>query len=513
MEERIRGRLWRRLMCFAILICSSAATAQAHPLGNFTINHLAKIDAAGRSLHVRYVLDIAEIPTFQIMRARSQDGTWNRAQLNTWATSELPLVTDGLQIKLDGVQATLREQRVRAWLRPGAGGLPILYWVADFATPLAPGAHRVDVQDRVYGDRRIGWKDVVVAPYTEPTHELLSYPSVLIGSPRRVDGLTFTLSAAGLPSALVAHSDETPDVNGSSSIVRSNALSTMFADSNRTLPFIVLTMLVAFGLGALHAVEPGHGKAVLAFTLVGSRATVKQAAILAGALTFAHTIGVVLLGAVLFVAADFVSESVYPWITLLSGALIAIIGARQVAAYLRTHDFFGSARGDAHHHRDGVEHVHHHGDGDHGHSHVIPGTSPINFRGAVVAAMSGGAAPCPAAIVVMLAALRLHQVGYGFVLIVLFSLGLAATLTALGIAIVHGSGLLSRGERFRDVVAAGPLISAVVISLVGALMVGQGFAAQGLHVPMWVVASLVVLAGAGYALTPAHSHVHVVQEA
>jgi nickel/cobalt exporter len=506
----MRLRTWRRLLCFVVTFSASVAgSAQAHPLGNFTINHLAKIDVHQRLMHVRYVLDIAEIPTFQIMRARSRDGTWNGAQLANWAASELPVVTDGLHIEVDGAPLPLHERRLQARLRPGAGGLPILYWVADFTSQLAPGAHRVDVQDGVYAERRIGWKDILVAPATEPTHELLSYPSALIGSPRRVDDLRFTLSADGRPSSLVVRSDDQPDVNGSNAIVRSDALTEMFSKTDRAPLFVLLTMLVAFGLGALHAVEPGHGKAVLAFTLVGSRATVKQAAILAAALTFAHTIGVVLLGAVLFFTADFVSESIYPWITLISGGAVAVIGIRKVAAYLHARNL----QAHAHTHLHAGDHQpHHHGDGDHGHSHVIPGTGPITFGGAVVAAMSGGAAPCPAAIVVMLAALRLHQVGYGLILILLFSLGLASVLSALGIAIVHGSALLIKSERFQGLVSVGPLVSAILISLVGSVMVGQGFVAQGVHASAWGIAGLVLLAGAGYLLVPQHSHAHMVQE-
>jgi nickel/cobalt exporter len=128
-----------------------------------------------------------------------------------------------------------------------------------------------------------------------------------------------------------------------------------------------------------------------------------------------------------------------------------------------------------------------------------------------VAAMSGGVAPCPAAIVVMLAALRLHQLGYGIALIVIFSLGLASVLTVLGIAVVRGSGFLEKSRRFNRAVALGPLVSAALICLVGAVMVGQGFAAQGLPVSTWLVAALVLLAIAGYALAPEHHHTHEVQ--
>lgn len=495
---------------FVSCICSLSAACYAHPLGNFTINHLAKIVARDGRMHVRYVLDIAEIPTFQIMHASSNADTWTKEQLDSWAHSEVPTIRNGFELDVDGHASKLVLDDVNARTRSGAGGLPLLYWVADFHVPVMPGAHIVRINDRVYADRRIGWKDVVVAPEREPTDELLHYPSALIGSPRRIDIVSFNLDANERTSAIVAgaSNDETPDAAyGSTSMIRSNALSTMFSSSNRAPIFVILTALVAFGLGALHAIEPGHGKALLAFTLVGSRATVRQAAILAGALTFAHTIGVLILGVVLFFAAGFVSESIYPWITLVSGIAVAIIGARNLARYLRRRHVHESGHVHAH---DGLS-EHHHGDGNERHSHQIPGTGPIDFRGAVVAAMSGGVAPCPAAIVVMLAALRLHQLGYGIVLIVIFSMGLASVLTALGIAVVHGSAWVSRSGRFDRLIAYGPLISAALISLVGAFMVAQGFIAQGVHASLWLLAGFVVLAIGGYALTPQHGHKHQVE--
>lgn len=502
---RLHRCVW--LLSFVLSLIGSCGVASAHPLGNFTINHLALLDARSGTLRVRYVLDIAEIPTFQIMRASSANASWNDAQLQAWAHGEVATVRDGFHLRVDGAPVTLTLRDVHARLRPGAGGLPILYWVADFTSPLARGTHDVSVNDGVYADRRIGWKDIVVAPGSEPTHELRHYPRQLVGSPRRVGAVRFTLDAHGLPQHLVASDDAAPDVNGSASIVRTNALSDMFARSDRSPLFVLLTMLVAFGLGALHAIEPGHGKALLAFTLVGTRATVRQAAILAASLTFAHTIGVLILGVVLFFAASFVSESIYPWITLLSGVAVAFIGARNLARSVAARR--GHEHGDEHGHTHGFTADHHHGDGDeHGHSHAIPGDGPIDFRGAVVAAMSGGVAPCPAAIVVMLAALRLHQLGYGLLLIVIFSMGLAAVLTGLGIAVVHGAAWASRSGRFDRLVQAGPLISATLISLVGAVMVGQGFVAQGVHASAWAIAGLAALAIAGYALAAQHAHAH-----
>lgn len=489
-------------LVFVLFACGIPVAASAHPLGNFTINHLARIHASGGRLLVRYVLDIAEIPSFQIMHS---DASWDAKAQRGWSASESARVERDLHVTVDGTPVSLILDDAGYRARPGAGGLPILYWRGDFHAPLSAGKHRIAVSDDVYADRRIGWKDIVAGSEPEPTHALTHYPGALLGSPRRVSSLTFDLSAGGLPSDLIASDDAVPDVNGSSSIVRSSALSDMFSNADRTPLFVLLTALVAFGLGALHAIEPGHGKALLAFTLVGSRATVKQAAILAASLTFAHTAGVFVLGAVLFFATGFASESIYPWITLLSGIAVAVIGARNLGRSLKRHSHGEGT------HSHAFTADHHHGDGDraeHGHSHAIPGDGPIDFRGAVIAAMSGGVAPCPAAIVVMLAALRMHQVGYGLALIVVFSLGLATVLSALGIAVVHGAAWLGRSGRFERVVAAGPLLSAALISVVGAVMVGQGFVAQGVHAPVWIISALCVAAIGGYALAPRHAHAH-----
>lgn len=509
-------------VALTVFFCALTAYAAAHPLGNFTINHLAKVTAAPGSLHVRYILDIAEIPTFQIMHASGSE-QWDGAVMQRWADGENGVVLSGLQLTAGGRELTLQPIVARASLRPGAGGLPILRWVGTFHAPLdGTSPQQVAIVDRVYADRRIGWKDIVAGAQSEPTNELRNYPSALIGSPRRIDSARFTVGPAGRISQISYQSDSQPQAGSlGGSWIAPTALSGMFSRSNQTPLFVLLTILAAFGLGALHAIEPGHGKALLAFTLVGARATGKQALVLACSLTFAHTIGVLLLGAALFFAADFVSESIYPWITLLSGVAIAVIGARALAAYVRNrrglahehvhaHD---GAHPHAHSHDHDIEHADAHG---HGHSHAIPGTQPLKFSNAVWAAMSGGIAPCPAAIVVLLTALRLHHLGYGMLLIVIFSMGLAAVLSAIGIGVVHGSAWLTRRSAYARIAPYGPLISATVISAIGAWMLGQGLQQQGVAAPSLLLAVLVFGAIAGFALAQhghAHSHAHVHTEA
>ncbi len=480
--------------------------ASAHPLGNFTINHLAKIQVAQGRLQVRYILDIAEIPTFQIMHQRP-DGAWNDTIMRDWARRETAVVTGGLQIRADGTPIALQLRDVNAALRPGAGGLPILRWVGQFEAPLPQSGalHHISINDYVYADRRIGWKDIIAGSQTEPTDELQRYPSALIGTPRRINAATFTVSSAGLISNISEQNDTQPVAGPLTSWIAPTVLSGMFTQPNQSALFIILTMLAAFGLGALHAIEPGHGKALLAFTLVGARATGKQALILAGSLTFAHTIGVLLLGVVLFFAADFVSESIYPWITLASGAVIAS------SARVRSRVSFERGAAWPINHDHGHEHSH-----EHGHSHALPGSQPLGFGSAVWAAMSGGIAPCPAAIVVLLAALRLHHLAYGMVLIVIFSFGLATVLSALGLGVVHGAAWLSRRSGYARIAPFGPLISAIVISTIGAWMLAQGFIAQGVAAPALLIAALTLAAIAGYALAQqghTHTHAHGAHEA
>lgn len=466
--------------CLSLL---GAGNAAAHPLGNFTINHLARIGVNARQLRVRYVLDIAEIPTFQIMHAAE---TWSPQRMRDWANGESALVVSGLAIDVDGAPITLRLERTTARTRPGAGGLPILYWTGDYSAPVPPRA-TVSVRDSVYGDRRIGWKDIVLPGTADPTNALQSYPNALIGSPRQNDAATFDVADGRIVNPHV--SGAAGGSWGAASIVRASALSDLVARGGQTPLWIVLTIFAAFGLGALHGLEPGHGKALLAFTLVGARATLKQAVILAAALTVAHTIAVVLLGLLLCFAAGFATERLFTWITLVSGAAVAFIGARVLSGAL-AHAFA---------HRHDRAHGHTHG---HPHEHAIAGSQPLRFRSAVVAAMSGGIAPCPAAIVVLLTALHLHRVGYGLALIVIFSLGLATVLSGIGIAVVHGASWLGRHTLFARISKLAPFLTAGVMTIVGAVMLAQGLSAAGTPLAPFAAVASALLAIAVAASLP-----------
>ena len=112
----------------AVFWLAAAGGASAHPLGNFTINHLAEMGPQRGALRVHYVLDIAEIPTFQIMHAA---GDGRRANSRLGERRGLR-VADGLSIKANGARVPLHLERTTTGTRPGAGGFPTLYWTGDF---------------------------------------------------------------------------------------------------------------------------------------------------------------------------------------------------------------------------------------------------------------------------------------------------------------------------------------------------------------------------------------------
>jgi nickel/cobalt exporter len=182
--------------------------------------------------------------------------------------------------------------------------------------------------------------------------------------------------------------------------------------------------------------------------------------------TVTHTAGVIALGAVaLGLSAWILPEQLYPWLTLVSGLLVVSVGAAVLRGRLRgfghSHDH---AHGTAHQHAHGV-HEHTHGT-EHG-AHAHAPERRAGRKGLLAMGASAGLIPCPSALVVLLGAVAQHRIGLGLVLIVAFSLGLAATLTALGIAVVHAGRVLSRLPVPGRVVAAVPAVSAALIVVVG----------------------------------------------
>jgi nickel/cobalt transporter (NicO) family protein len=471
--NRARTALVLAAAC-VVAIAVLPSTASAHPLGNFSVNHLSQVRISDRAAELRYILDQAEVPTFQEIQRFDADGseTIEGAERGSLLERKLAEIADGIELRADGRPVDLGSPRDATVEFPaGQGGLVTERIEASFDVELPGGVRRLELTDDTYGDR-VGWKAIQIlpgegvdvrssVPATDPTGGLRAYPEDLLSSPLDQTSASFAVSEGTGEVTAPEGADAGPVT--SDRALDGFAATLTSADTGGLL--IVFLLAAAFGWGALHALSPGHGKAMVAGYLVGSRGTARDAAILGLTVTATHTIAVFALGLVTLLASQYLlPEDLYPWLGVVSGVMVVAIGlAVMRSRYLR---WRAMRRTDNH-----QTHEHHH---DHGHSHDPP-EDPVTMRGLVALGVSGGLVPCPSALVVLIGAISQHRVGLGMVLIVAFSLGLAATLTAIGLSVVYGGRLVARlrperrlfGARFAGAL---PALSATLIVLAGTLI-------------------------------------------
>jgi ABC-type nickel/cobalt efflux system permease component RcnA len=317
--------------------------------------------------------------------------------------------------------------------------------------PTVMGSERLEFRDTNYAGR-IGWKEIVVGADTPSiSGELRAYPKSLLQSPKDVTAVSAVIAPThDLPLTLTRGAAlQAPDRVADSGFTR------LIAQGHLS-PLVILAALVAaLFWGAAHALSPGHGKTIVAAYLIGKRGTVRDAAALGAIVTVTHTIGVFALGlATLLLSQWIVPDTLYPWLNLVAGVSVVLIGVTVLRA--RSRDWLHARA-----------HVH----GHHHHHHHDYGPEPANgMRGLLAVGVSGGILPCPSALVVLLAAISLHRVAFGLVLIVAFSVGLALAITAVGLAAVLAKKAFARRSFDGLLVRALPAVSAAVILAAGVAM-------------------------------------------
>ncbi|MEO6796407.1 MAG: hypothetical protein ABI401_06710, partial [Candidatus Dormibacter sp.] len=313
-----------------VMSVAVAVPALAHPLGNFTINHYSRVEVVGNQARVYYVLDLAEIPAFQEQQRIADDSTYLGRQVQT--------LSRGVTLAVDGktVPLTLADHSMR--FVPGQGGLQTeRLEISLVGTTSFPGGHRTASYRDHNFQGRLGWKEIVVqashgarianatVPAASISQELRAYPQDMLTSPLDVTQASFSFvpgTAAATNSSSVRES-----ATGGLRLVQ-DRFAALIAPRDLSLSLLGFSLLVAIVLGGLHALSPGHGKAVMAGYLVGARGTRRHAMILGLTITITHTAGVFALGLVTLYAATIVTpERLYPWLTLFSGVMILVIGA------------------------------------------------------------------------------------------------------------------------------------------------------------------------------------------
>jgi ABC-type nickel/cobalt efflux system permease component RcnA len=453
----------KKLLVAAVAVAALAipALAAAHPLGNFTTNRHAEVVLSGDRVYLHYVLDLAEIPTFQ---ARDDVARLGRVRYGRRLVGQ---IRDGVRLTVDGgVRPLVPLERALAFA-PGAGGLRTTRLEVVFDAGASGSA--IDLRDATFADR-LGWREIVIraergarllsssVPATSSSDRLRSYPKDRLRSPLDVTSARASAEPGNRPGVPPSTDGDTAH-DGSP-----GGFASLVAERDLSIGFVLVALGLAAFWGAAHALTPGHGKAIVAAYLVGTRGRARDALALGGIVTVTHTIGVFSLGAVTLLLSELiVPEDLYPWLNLVSAVLVVAVGVtvlrRRVLAALHPD---GQERDHHHHHHQAMT------DAEHARAHLPARGS--GWRGLVAVGVSGGLLPCPTALVVLLAAISLQRVAFGMVLIVAFSIGLAAVVSGIGLLAIGARRTFSRTSFEGPIVRALPAVSALAVFGIGVVM-------------------------------------------
>jgi len=541
---------------FVILLFRAGSGIEAHPLGNFSISQYSALRIEKKAVELRYIIDLAEIPTFQEIQESGILAQDKDPNLPAYLTRKAEALSKALWLEINGKRIKLKPASEEIIFPPGAGGLPtmkigILYRAQ--LVEVSGGRFVLNYRD-VNFPGRAGWKEIIAiaeppiqmvdssVSETDRSSQLNNYPTDLLNSPPQVleARLSFNLPVLTAPLAalrpvdpptrapntkiarlpndagdfnapikkpvrtehtkngldgspveprvgapLAVNEDQPHAANNSplqanKQLTPRNAFTELIAAKQWGWGIFMTALLVAVGLGGFHALEPGHGKTLVAAYLVGAQGTMKDAVWLGLIVTAAHTAGVYLLGAVTLYASRYVMpEQLYPWLGVISGVMITGLGL-----VLFARRYLGKENPISHHHEEHAhgssQHHHEHALHRHGHSHHHHGKGAVSLRELTALGVSGGIVPCPAALVVLLSAVSMQRIGFGLVLIVAFSIGLAAVLIVIGLLMVYARRFMARVHGTGQLATRWlPLASSAVIVVFGLALTWQALRSVG----------------------------------
>jgi ABC-type nickel/cobalt efflux system permease component RcnA len=562
----------KRLYFFLLSLCLwLAPRGFAHPMGNFSVNHYSKISLEREGIRVSYIIDLAEIPTYQELQQGNVTADVADPAVTHFVAVRGAEFARGLSLLVDGQRLPLRLLSRQVIFPPGAGGLPTMKMGFVYEAVYPPAAGRssagLEYSDNNYPGHA-GWKEIVAVgpaanlinssvPQTDRSAELTNYPTDLLNSPpqdlsaaiqfhnpvalnvsNKPNDLSSRPERSGVEGPAVLKQVPKPASSGSKHVVPvspvaastraatpvaslhlqanqqatpRSAFTELITTRSMSLWFLITAAFIALGLGALHALEPGHGKTIVAAYLVGSRGTARHAFLLGLIVTASHTAGVFALGAITLYASRYiVPEQLYPWLGVFSGLTIAGLGGYM---FLRRWS--------------GLDLDHSHTSGQL-HSHWFPSSAKkaavapapaennksVSLYQLFALGITGGIIPCPAALVVLLSAFALHRVGLGFFLITAFSLGLASVLIGFGMLMVYGRRFMARLQVNGPLTTRWlPVASAAFMTVLGAAIALRAFTTTSIDLhnltkeklgPFLFVGGLGLLLGMRHSTDPDH---------
>lgn len=467
-------------------------------MGNISVSHYAGLEMNPEGVVVKFLLDFAEIPSVRELERVDPDSDEQvtPAERDAYLDARTREVLRQLRLAVNGERVPLVAEWSRVAFPPGEGGLSTvrIAWElrGTWPAPLLE-SNFLQWNDSNHAGAP-GWKEIRFTAIdglhvgstslrdNPASGELSEYPKEYLYNPP-------TDTKAWCHFGTAAHATPAADPAPEGFGRREESAFVGLLGEQGGPGVLLAALLLAMVLGAGHALEPGHGKTIVAAYLAGTRGTVKHAVLLGLVVTFTHTFSVFLLGlGVLLLSQYVVPERILPWMELVSGALIAAVGFVMLRGRWRGHSH-GHSHGHTHGHHHSHTHDHDHGHShDHGHthdhthdhththshghthSHAPAGAS----LGSILAlGISGGLVPCPAGIVVLLSAISLGRIGFGLALILAFSVGLGAVLVGVAVLFVTARKWLDRlpldGRHVRTL----SLVSALVVTIFGIVLVAR----------------------------------------
>ncbi|MFB9178282.1 hypothetical protein ACFFX1_09110 [Dactylosporangium sucinum] len=488
------------LSALLVALVVAPGAAQAHPLGNFSVNQLGALSFRPSGLDVLAVADFAELPTVQ------SQSTVDYLGAAAFAARECAALASAFSVRVDGAPLALAVGDASFGYSDGSAGLrtsrlecslSLSYDFSDEST--------VDVVNGYRGDR-VGWRELTAVasgvhlvdsplPTASRSDGLRSYPDDLLSSPPDVRSAHLRVAPGGSTLSTSAADGESVAPVLPGWLGRAEAqLRGWVGSRDLTVGVGLAAVLLALLLGAAHAALPGHGKTVMAAYLAGRRGRPRDALAVGATVTLTHTGGVLVLGLLLTTAAGLAGETVLGWLGVTSGVLVAAVGAAMLLSrhkshththghthahaegHTHSHDNANShaddggghsheshshSHGPAAHtsghshshgpaaHASGHSHSHSHGPaahtsghfhshGPHSHAHGDgPGGAGPSRLAIVGMGIAGGLVPSPSALVVLLGAVGLGRTWFGVLLVLAYGLGMAAVLTAAGLLLIR----------------------------------------------------------------------------
>ena len=503
-----------------LLVATFAPVAQAHPLGNATVNHYDGLVLSPDHVLDKAVEDVAEIPSYQRRGRIDRDGNGSLSskEASDYAASQCAAMAGAVRLSVGGARVALQVFTSGYSERPGQIQLTIGRLECELRAEVDLTSKAQVRFENLWDDDGIGWHEITAVgdavsldrspfPAKSISNELRRYPGDLLSSPLDVRSGTFSvLPVAGSSTYRLA--GRLP-VAGPA-VKALNDLATSFnavvGRKDLTVGVALLALLLSLLLGAGHAFLPGHGKTIMAAYLVGRRGRLRDVITVGATVTVTHTAGVLILGLLIASTSAFAPTAAEQLLGILSGVIVAGVGVLLLVSALRNrhtpklsaalapapvlvgasgsggslerveHNYAGHEHHTQEPPRDHQDGTHKHGMfGGRGHSHA-PSDKAFSRTGLVGLGVAGGLVPSPSALLVLLAATALGRAWFGVFLVLGYGVGMALALCAAGLLLVRLRGRLDRlvgGTRLARadrLLAVLPVLTALLVLAVGVLL-------------------------------------------